>query len=305
MKITEMIQGKIGLEQRQILWQDFRLILLGAIVLFLLLVLGEGLSFLRWLRILLGLAYILLIPGYCLTMALFPRRNELSRLDRLGLSIGLSVACVSILAPVLDRTQWGIRFWSILLGEYGVTILLIAMTIWRRSLLPPEEIYISKLNWQPILWWNSLPPLELRSYKILIIGLLLILGLTAWMYLTPENNASMTEFYMLGKDGMAANYPYEVRAKENVPVTVGVVNQEKSEFNYHVEVWLTNGPNPEDRVLLTQSHFFLLQPGEKYEQAISWYMPSVGNDQEVEILLFYNDDITPSRQLRFWINVEN
>ena len=87
-------------------------------------------------------------------------------------------------------------------------------------------------------------------------------------------------------------------------VSVGVVNHEQEKINYHIEVWITDSLNPENRVRVAQSQVFLLQPGEKNEQQVSWRMPQVGNDQKVELLLFYNDDIAPYRRLQMWINVE-
>src|ERR1041385_207741 len=133
MKIPETIYGRINIRQKQILLEEFSFILLGAILLLLLTMFDETIFLFQLLRIVLGLIYILFIPGYCLTTAAFPRVHELDHVERIGLSIGLSIASVSVLALVLDRLPWGLSFWSILLGEYGIISLFAAVTIWRRS----------------------------------------------------------------------------------------------------------------------------------------------------------------------------
>jgi uncharacterized membrane protein len=70
-------------------------------------------------RLPLGLVYILYVPGYCLTAALFPAQEDLDGIERVGLSLGLSVAWVPVLALILDWLPWGLRLWPILLGRTG------------------------------------------------------------------------------------------------------------------------------------------------------------------------------------------
>jgi uncharacterized membrane protein len=300
MKTTKTIQTKITVEQTKIVWEDFGPILAGAMILMVLVALGEEFTFLFPLRVVLGLTYVLFIPGYCLTMAIFPRINDLKSAERISLSIGLSVASVSILALLLDWLHLGLFPWPILLTEFGGIGLFIAMTLWRRLQLPFDEIYISSIAWQPS--WNSLSIPKKRLYNVLMVGLLMA-GLAAWIFLTPATDPFTTEFYILGSKGFVESYPYNVRINDGVQVKVGVINREKSEINYHFEVWVTDNLilNKRERVL--QSESFLLKPGEKFENSVSWRMPWAGEDQKAELLLFYENDSKPARQLQMWINV--
>lgn len=300
MKIANTIQTQITIWQKQVVWQDFSPILVGAVILILLITLGEEITLLHLLRVILGLAYVLFVPGYCLTTALFPRINDLEIVERLGLGIGFSVASVSVLALVLDRLHMGLHPWSILLGEFGMTGLFIAVTLWKRSRLPSDVIYIPRISWQ--LSRTVLSISNHRLYYLLMAGLIISV-LAVWVFLTPISGRSVTEFYILGSEGLIEKYPYQVRLNDIVRVNVGVINREKSELNYHFEVWVTDGLHPENRVRVERSQVFLLQPGEKFEQPISWHMPWVGDDQKVELLLFYKSEITPSRRLQMWINV--
>ena len=66
------------------------------------------------LRIILGLPFILFLPGYTLTAALFPRRTDLGSIERVALSFGLSIAVVPLIGLILNYTPWGIRLPSLL-----------------------------------------------------------------------------------------------------------------------------------------------------------------------------------------------
>src|SRR3954447_12630130 len=70
---------------------EFRLIFLGVFALVLLVLLSGQIGVLQPLRLLLGLAYVLYIPGYCLAAALFPGADDLDQFERIALSFGLSV----------------------------------------------------------------------------------------------------------------------------------------------------------------------------------------------------------------------
>lgn len=300
MKLTDSIQTKISRWQKQIGWQDFNLILVGAMTLIFLMASGEGIRFLQPLRILLGLTYVLFIPGYCLTTALFPRINDLNNVERLSLSIGLSVACVSILTLLLDWLRLGLYPWPILLSELVVTGLFMAIISRRRSQIPLDVIYLPEILRQPLR--NSLSLSKRRLYNMLAISLV-VSGLAAWVSFTPISDQSTTEFYILGSEGLIADYPYQVKLNDEVRVNVGVRNGEKREITYHFEVWVTDTLNPERRERIMRSDTFLLHPGGKFEQSMFWHMPWAGDDQKVELLLFYTDDSKPYRKLKMSINV--
>lgn len=67
-----------------------------------------------YLRYALGALLVLFLPGYSLVEALYPRGDELSPLERLALSIGLSLALEPLLGLILNYTPWGIRLDTIL-----------------------------------------------------------------------------------------------------------------------------------------------------------------------------------------------
>ena len=83
-------------------------------------------------RIIVGFPLILFLPGYSLIRALFPKKNEMDGIERVALSIGLSIAVVVIIGLVLNYTPWGIRLGSILLVIFSVTLILAGIGTIRR-----------------------------------------------------------------------------------------------------------------------------------------------------------------------------
>jgi len=74
-----------------------------------------------YLRYVLGSLYVLYLPGAALIEALYPR-GELEPLERLALSIGLSLALTPLVGLVLNYTPWGIRLTPVTLSLAGLTI---------------------------------------------------------------------------------------------------------------------------------------------------------------------------------------
>lgn len=102
--------------------------------------LSEYVSLLNYLRYVLGTVYVLFVPGYVTIEALYPKGDELSNLERLALSIGLSLAIVPLLGLVLNYTPWGIRLVPIvaLLTTYIIVISITAL--YRKYLLSMSSL---------------------------------------------------------------------------------------------------------------------------------------------------------------------
>lgn len=62
-----------------------------------------------YIRYVLGSLFVLCLPGAMLIEALYPKSQDLESLERLALSIGLSLAVIPLLGLLLNYTPWGIR----------------------------------------------------------------------------------------------------------------------------------------------------------------------------------------------------
>jgi uncharacterized membrane protein len=94
------------------------------------------------LRIVLGIPLVLFIPGYSLISALFPKNDELDGIERIALSIGLSICVVVFIGLALNYTPWGIRLGPILLSISAFTLILAGVSAVRRMRLPVSERFV-------------------------------------------------------------------------------------------------------------------------------------------------------------------
>lgn len=89
-------------------------------------------SWIMWLRYVLGSIYVLFLPGYSLIEALYPEEGRLSDLEKLALSIGLSLALVPLIGLVLNYTPWGIRLNPFIAASFTLIIILLFTGAYRR-----------------------------------------------------------------------------------------------------------------------------------------------------------------------------
>jgi hypothetical protein len=91
----------------------------------------EG-STLVYVRYALGGVFVLFLPGFMLISALYPRSEEMDGLERLALSIGLSLAIVPLVGLGLNYTPWGIRLTPIVISLAMVVEVLAVVCVFRR-----------------------------------------------------------------------------------------------------------------------------------------------------------------------------
>jgi len=81
-------------------------------------------------RYLFGSLFVLFLPGYSLIKALFSDR-ELDIIERVALSIGLSLALVPMAGLLLNYTPWGIRTTPVTLSLLGLTLVFASAAVVR------------------------------------------------------------------------------------------------------------------------------------------------------------------------------
>jgi len=83
-------------------------------------------------RYLLGAISVLFMPGYSMVEALYPRGDEMAPLERLALSIGLSLAVVPLIGLMLNYTPWGIKLIPVVASNAALTIALLTAAALRK-----------------------------------------------------------------------------------------------------------------------------------------------------------------------------
>jgi len=209
-------------------------------------------------RVVLGVLFVLFLPGYALTVALFPRAgpywitsaqpanrsgfSSLSLVERLVVSVGLSFFVVPLLVLLLDHTPWAIRAGTVVPSVLTVILVGVAVGAARRVLTRPDRRF-------------RLPIVELmKSFRetdrttrrvnaAIAVLLLLSVCIAGTALALPQDGETYTEFYLLSDpdgtgDLVAADYPSSLTATRNRTVHVGITNHESRSVDYTVLVEL-------------------------------------------------------------------
>jgi uncharacterized membrane protein len=277
---------------------EFFLILLGNVILIGLIAADiKGLpNPLAILRLILGLIYVLFIPGYTLQLLLFPRRSDLDNTERIALSFALSGVIVAPIFLLLNWLPWGITMWSVVISlSLFILACLIGSTI-RHIHLPAWERFDPRTSFSLRNWWAN----QERTNRFVLIILAVTLAtafLTAFSILVmPKPAERFTEFYILGSEGLAEDYPRKITAGQVVIVTTGITNREGDTSLYNIRVML-------DDQVIGQAGPLPLEDGATWEQSVEFTLPKAGDDQQVELILEREGQPSPYRTLRLWLNV--
>jgi len=228
------------------------IILSGLLILSILLVPDFGL------RIVIGLPFLLFFPGYALIAFLFPEKQSLDLIERVALSFGLSIAITPLIGFGLNYTPFGIRLEPIL---FCVTLFIVALslaTYWRRGIV--KEPY---LPFNPRILYGSLKS-QYRKEKgvdkwltiIMVVAILSSVVALAYMVVVPRGGEKFTEFYILGPNGKASDYPHNLTIGQNASVIVGIANHEQRQVQYFVQLWLVNASFVNNQTEVHQMYFF-------------------------------------------------
>lgn len=251
------------------------------------------------LRVALGVPFVLFFSGYCLVSALFPRKGVLDGVERIALGFGLSIALIPLIGLVLNYTPWGIKSIPIHVSVFSVIVVLAAIAAWRRWRLPIEERFNPELKEklaQLTLGWRTGGPWDKLLTVVLLVAIVGAIGATVYVTQTSPKGEDFTEFYILGPEGKAANYPRNLMVGQKGSVIVGVVNREHDPMDYRVEVTV-------DGEEFGEIDSISLEHKEKWEQNISFAPFRSGTGQKVEFLLF-KSGTAPYSDVHLWIDVE-
>jgi len=247
-------------------------------------------------RIALGLVFVLFLPGYVLVAALYPRKDDLDLVERLALSLGLSIAVVPLIGLGLNYSPWGIRLNPILAFLTLFIVLAAGVAMYRRLTVPSDEAMRIPVN-------LALPKWPRVGMADRLLGLLLVvalagLGVGAYFLATSSTGSEeFTEFYVLGPGGKAEGYPRTVDVGDIFTLILGVVNHEGEEASYRVQATIAGR-------LAARVDSLHLANKEKWESPLVLIATQPGNNQKVEFVLYKGEDDVPYRTLHLWLDVQ-
>lgn len=252
------------------------------------------------LRVALGLAFVLFFPGYTLIAALFPRKGGLGGIERVALSFGLSIAVVPLMGLALNYTPWGIRLYPILASALFFIVMMSAIAWFRRRRLPPGERFQVWLRPSLLSLFGSWV-LQSRWDRLLTVLLMIAIagaiGTLVYVIAQPKAGERFTEFYILGLEGKAEDYPRETVLGEESRVILGIVNQEHEVIDYKMEITI-------DGEMVGAVGPITLEQEETWEHEVAFVSTRTGPNQKVEFLLYKGESSQPYLTLHLLIDVK-
>ncbi len=242
-------------------------------------------------RLPLGLLAVLVFPGYSLTIALLPRQDDLDWIERLALSLGLSFAIISVLALVLNTTPWGLTPLALITAMTAWTTLVSALA-WSRSQGGPPHEDLSVFAKLAALYSSD------RQAKLIFATLTGAIALAA-VVLTLMLNTKvppLTEFYLLGPDGLAENYPRTTRPGEEIAITAVVANRGEITATYEILV-------ESQTDILTRVGPISVRPGEVWKEKVAFPILNQEKDQEINFALLKPGQTKSYRSLKLLLDV--
>ncbi|MFC1904347.1 DUF1616 domain-containing protein [Chloroflexota bacterium] len=247
------------------------------------------------LHIIVGFLFVLFFPGFALMAALYPGRVAMSGVERIALSLGLSIVAAALIGLILNCT-WGLRPESILYSTASFIFISSVLAWFRQKRLTKEERYGIELHLALPSWRIGVRDKALTV--ILVLAILGAVGMMGYAIVTPGVGEKFTEFYILRTEGEAAGYPTELVVGNEAKVIVGIANHEYETVDYRIEVRINEARSGEVEPIA-------LEHGEEREKEISFMPEMAGKDQKVEFLLYKNGEIEPCLEpLRLLINVK-
>ena len=235
------------------------------------------------LRIALGLMTVLLAPGYVLSAALFPKKDDLDGVERLALTLGLSIAVVPLLGLVLNYTPVGIRLVPI---SVALTLFVLGMTIiavLRRRLAAPEQFYL------------PFSSLAFRANIAVAIVVATLLGGIIALAGALRPTERFTEFYLLGPAGRLEGFPSSLSPGERFTLIIGIGNHEGVDQQYELRIPFQDRP-----ISFTSP---VIPAGERWEAPFTLTAPSGAGRTRLPFYLYRLGDTEPYRSLHLFVTL--
>jgi len=194
-------------------------------------------------RIIFALPITLFIPGYILLTVLYPQKDDLDLIERIALSIGLSLAIVPLIGFGLNYTSMGIQLHSLILVICCFTLVMVFIAQYRRGNLPDCERYEFPFK-QILIGLKEEFVSKDKSRIDRIISIILLISIISsvmiivFVTLFPKEGEKFSEFYILGKNKIFDDYPHTIFLGHQNLVYLGINNYENRNITYTIEPYL-------------------------------------------------------------------
>lgn len=311
------------------------------------------------LRFVFGVVFALFLPGYAVVAALYPARKPprdpsstwedidgfesaavtdddggplpapgpstaIDGVERVVLSVALSVCIVPLVGYVFNFTQVGIQFVPVLVAVSAITVGLALVGIYRRLSLPAAMRFaVPYRDWITTLKRTLHSPDDrvdnALNVSLILVGVLLVSTLVVAMVATPQQQERYTEVYLAAENEttgelVATDLPTNYTRGEGRSLILGIENHERQQIRYTVVVQMQNvsiGTDPpriveERRLLELEAR---LAHNETALLRHDLAPPTTGDSLRIQYLVYKGPPpAEPTadnayRELHLWINV--
>ncbi len=251
----------------------------------------------NYIRIIVEYLIILFLPGYSILTILFPKKNDFKIKKRLALSFILSIVITLLIAIIWNYIPSETSLTSILISISIFTLIIQPISFLRRKHV--SESFSLGLT-ETFKRFKSLFKAKSQRDKtisiVLTVFIFIAIFTTAYILLSPKEGETFTEFYILGSNGKAYNYPTNLAVNQTGTVYQGMVNHEATDTTYKIIVRF-NGS-------VLKNYNISLKNNEKKEIPLTFVASNPGQNQKLEFLLYkLPDDKNVYRYLFLQIDV--
>jgi len=237
-------------------------------------------------RLPIGLVAVLLLPGYSLSMALFPP-GRLDAVERWALAFSLSLGTIVIGAPILSFAGVPLEQSAILAAVSAVTLGATALAALRRR-RQPRPVSAEALD--PA----AVEPGGIRIRRVVAVtGAAALLAVYVGVSLA-DRPVPVTEFYLLGPGGTVDSLPARAAPGSTLKVGVGIANAANPAEPYRIVAEV--GTNR-----LAELGPLSVEPGGSWTGELVMTVPELGADRAIRIQLFKGAATVPYRSLRLFV----
>lgn len=239
-------------------------------------------------RVLAGLLFVLVVPGYAFVSALYPETGSppekiqktgdgskntqkrtlgvidpprgIDRWERVALSVALSLVAVPILALLVTLSPLLFTTETVFAAISLFTVLCVGIGVKRRLDLHPQRRFrVSVVDWYRKKR-HSLAMADSRSETLLSVGLaiavLFAVGTFGFAVIAPQDGETYTGFYVLSEDDdgdlVAAEYPDTFTTGEPQQLHTAIENFEHEVTDYEVVVQIQRVDRSNQEAVVTE-----------------------------------------------------
>ena len=134
-----------------------------------------------------------------------------------------------------------------------------------------------------------------KILSFILLGMVLgALGMFGYSIATPDVGEKFTEFYILGANNKAGNYPKQLTIGKEAKLIAGIINRESDTLSYRMELSI-------DGEKIKDIGPVVVARGQKWEGEVSFTPDKIGNNQKVQLSLYKETQLYT--QLVLWVNV--